>query len=425
MSDTKKRILLIAYNYPPLISPQSLRWFYLSRELAEDGYDIDVLTIRLPAAFSELSDRVPAVIRVHRVFPGPFHYLTYRFSREASRKEKRDKAAPDRRSITAGFLSALYFGVHKALSSVAVPDVYAEWVPFAVTKGRRLMGENAYDVIISSSEPRACHVVGFRLKGTTSVPWIADYGDPWLFPPGRKTGEKLERKLLPRMDAITFAAEGTRRLYLGRYPLLTDKDVRVVTQGFDPGMNTGAEGCRPPVGTFRIVYCGSLYKGLRDPMNFFDAVREIGSNDIEVLVAGRINEFADILRSPDFAQKITFLGFLPHLETLALQKGATVLLHIGNSTDIQVPGKVYEYFGAGRPVLCIRGSDADTSADLIIRYNRGTVTPNRKADIKEAILHMHDLWQQGKLDRSFSLGIEEEFTWKRQANVMKNVIEGL
>ena len=420
-----RRILLVAYNYPPLISPQSLRWFYLSRELATLGYDIDVLTIRLPAAFRELSDRVPESIRVHRVFPGPLHYLTYRFSREVSRKERREKKAPRCRSFAAGALSSLYFAVYKILSSVAVPDIYAEWVPFAVARGRRLVGENAYDIIISSSEPRACHIVGFLLKKKASVPWIADYGDPWLYRPGQKIAEKLERKLLSGMDALTFAAEGTKRLYLGRHHFLKDRDVRVVTQGFDPRMNAEAAGYRPPEGVFRIVYCGSLYKGLRDPMIFFDAVREIGRNDIEVLVAGRINQFADILRRPEFAGTITFLGFLPHLETLALQKGATVLLHIGNSTDVQVPGKVYEYFGTGRPILCIRGNDADTSAELILRYNRGLVTPNRKEDIKQAILRMNDLWRRGQLDNCFSLGPEEEFTWKRQAGIMKNVIEEL
>jgi hypothetical protein len=43
-----KRILIIAYSYPPLMEAQSIRWAHLSRELRLRGNEVDVLTIRLP-----------------------------------------------------------------------------------------------------------------------------------------------------------------------------------------------------------------------------------------------------------------------------------------------------------------------------------------------------------------------------------------
>src|SRR5690606_21504818 len=41
------QILLIAYEFPPSPSPQSLRWAYLARHLADRGHRISVLTIHL------------------------------------------------------------------------------------------------------------------------------------------------------------------------------------------------------------------------------------------------------------------------------------------------------------------------------------------------------------------------------------------
>jgi hypothetical protein len=49
------RILLIAYDYPPLSSPQAIRWYYLSRELARRGVELHVLVsciCSIPDAFT-------------------------------------------------------------------------------------------------------------------------------------------------------------------------------------------------------------------------------------------------------------------------------------------------------------------------------------------------------------------------------------
>ena len=42
--DTRRlRILLIAYEFPPSPSPQSLRWAYLANRLVAAGHDVHVL----------------------------------------------------------------------------------------------------------------------------------------------------------------------------------------------------------------------------------------------------------------------------------------------------------------------------------------------------------------------------------------------
>lgn len=431
-----KKVLLIAYNFPPLITPQSLRWFYLSRELSRKGFIVDVLTIKFPETAKDLLDELTDNIKQYRTFPGPFYYLTFKYSRENVTSEKENSLKSPSvfwKIISKVFwkiISKVYYKTFDILNALPIPDIYSEWLPFANRIGLNLINKNRYDVIISSSEPRVCHLVGYFIKKKSGIPWIADYGDPWIYPiptfrePNlkKKIIERIEKKILRELDAITVASEGIKKLYIERYPFLPEHRIHVVTQGFDPDMFSRVKEEKP--NKFRIVYCGSFYKNLRDPRAFFDAIKEIDNKDIEVIVVGIINEFADILRK-EFNNVIKYYGFVSHKESLSLQRSATVLLHIGNNTDVQIPGKIYEYIGAKKPILCIRGDNKDLSEDLIIKYNKGIVVNNSKEEIKGGILRFYELWRKGLLTSTFNLNDIEEFTWRKKAEEICNIIKAL
>src|SRR5690606_5879968 len=64
------RVLLVAYEFPPSPSPQSLRWAYLVRELHALGHDVHVLTADLGGETPGLP-AIPDGVHVHRTCPGP------------------------------------------------------------------------------------------------------------------------------------------------------------------------------------------------------------------------------------------------------------------------------------------------------------------------------------------------------------------
>jgi glycosyltransferase involved in cell wall biosynthesis len=376
-----------------------------------------------------LVDRIPGEVRVFRTFPGLFYHFTFRYSPEGRSGD--GAGAPSANAGLTRILADLHLKVCRMLNRLLVPDIYAEWLPFALPAGLRLLRKYPYDVIISSSEPRTCHVVAYLLKKQGDLPWIADYGDPWVYPlsssPDGPLKKRLlrtvERRMLHSADGVTVTAEGTRDLYLRDYPFLNGDTVHLVTQGFDPG--AFVEPANPRNRKFTIVYCGSFYERLRDPMPFLEAVAGFRSEDIEVIVAGRINRFADTLREAPYRGRVVFLGFLPHRESLALQKRADLLLHIGNATDVQVPGKIYEYLGARRPILAIEGGGSDPSSALIHRYNRGIVVRNEKEDIAQGLTTLYRQWKEGTLDARFDLGDIHDYTWERSAGVMNRILEKL
>jgi len=424
-NSARRHLLLIAYAFPPLVSPQSLRWYYLAKHLALKGYAVDVLTIRMPKSFYDSAYPLPDNVRIWRTFSGFFHGLTYMHSREKA-VEKADHAASNAVSRAWQIAQLVHANAYKILNAFLVPDLYAEWFPFATHMCLHLLRKHRYQSIISSSEPRINHLVSYVAARRSGSFWIADYGDPWVYPIPihyeptwkRRALSMIEQSILPRMGAITLTSKGAKDLYLSHYPSLSENDVHVIPQGCEPDDFNQIRATGAPI--FRIVYCGSFYRKIRDPGHFLQAVEEIDVKNLEVIVAGRNNDFAQILHSKS---NVRYLGFVSHHEVLALEKGASVLLHLGNSMEVQVPGKLYEYIGARRPILAIQNSQNDPLAGLIRKKNRGLVVENNKQKIKASILKLYSMWQQGTLETSFDLGQDHEFTWAKRADQFIEILE--
>lgn len=424
-----KSILLIAYNFPPLISPQSLRWFYLTRELLKLGYKIDVLTISMPSRFKDMIDMIPPQINVYRTTPGPFYYMTYKYSREDRHAQHADST--DKFSIDLWkYIYRLYLAIYSIGNLFFIPNLYTEWLPNAYFKGLSILKKNRYDLIISSSEPAVCHLVAYLLKKSFSIKWIADYGDPWIYPISTQKDyeikksliKKIEAKILKAVDFITVTAQGTQKLYLDNYTFLKDNKIKIITQGYSQDIFS-AVALNKDKNHFVLTYCGSFYKILRDPSQLFLALKELSIDDLKVEIVGRINEFEQCLKESPLDKIIHYKGFVNHLESITLEKNATALIFISNSTDTQIPGKIYEYIGAKRPILCITRDIKDPSARLILDTNRGIVVSDNKEDIKKGIKELYRLHKEGKLDTYFNLTDLTEYTWYNSAKKISEVIQ--
>lgn len=81
------RFLLIAYDFPPIPSPQALRWAYLVRELALAGHEVHVLAPDVPGYGAGGLPELPASVRIHRAWPGPFMALLARRQRQAQARQ--------------------------------------------------------------------------------------------------------------------------------------------------------------------------------------------------------------------------------------------------------------------------------------------------------------------------------------------------
>jgi hypothetical protein len=141
-----------------------------------------------------------------------------------------------------------------------------------------------------------------------------------------------------------------------------------------------------------LLFTGTFYRKFRNPEQLALSLRQLVDLPISFIVAGDNDPFASLFQGlPD----VQFLGKRDHFDCLDLQRNADVLVNLGNVQDFQVPGKVYEYLGAGPPILHIQTGPTDSSAELITLTGAGVVVQNRADAIAQEVRRLYALWQEG------------------------------
>jgi len=414
------KILLIAYAFPPLLEPQSIRWAYLTRELASLGHEIDVFTISMPDAYQDLLYLVSPRLRIFRIYPGIIEGTFFRAKGWVLGPETaaRDKKKPSRR-----ILRSFYWMARSTSNWMLVPDLRTEWLPFAYRRLRNLINDNPYDIIISSHEPGVSHICGYFAKKWSGIRWIGDFGDPLVAPYTpvwrRPLDGKLEHFLLKKMDGIIVTNAGLKAHFLRKYPFLREEKIVTFPQGFDANPSSLK---RERNRAFTLSYFGAFYEDFRNPKNFAQALRGLAPGQYKFVLAGRGESFLKYFEG--LADRFEYRGLIPHREALALQRASDLLINFANRQDYQVPGKGYEYLGAMRPILQISDVE-DEFSQLIKRLNRGLVVPNREREIADSIKYLYDLWVADKMGAVFDLSLVkvQDYSWEILARKVDQFLE--
>jgi glycosyltransferase involved in cell wall biosynthesis len=365
-----RRILYVAYFYPPSRDTGMLRSAAMVKWLRRLGHDVTVLTT---SAYGD--DGAAGVVRTADV------------QRWRARRQGRD-------SIGALFDSPTYSGRPHPLSKVLVPEaLVAAWLPFARSKALALARIQSFDCVITSSPPESVHAIGMALR-RRGTPWLADVRDGWTFEPlrpryptsaQRRLDEKLERRWLSAADAVVCvaepAAEDLRRRGIAE-PML-------ITNGWDPDA-TPEPG--PPTGLLdpdrvSLVYTGRFGSYGRDPQGLLDGLailardRPDDAARLELVIAGPLTDEESRLFARDVAPaRVVHAGSLERERALALQREADALLLVAQPTRSQLLNiKVFEYLASGRPILALA---AGTEAGRVVAEVGGEVV---RADDPAAI----------------------------------------
>jgi glycosyltransferase involved in cell wall biosynthesis len=168
-----------------------------------------------------------------------------------------------------------------------------------------------------------------------------------------------------------------------------------ITNGYDPDNFHPAVAPMPVRGPLRIAHTGSLHYG-RDPRPFrlfLDALRDYERDPcrpkrIQVTFIGHTFDLAAEIRRRGL-EEIAHAGKqVPYSQALAEMAGADVLLLL-HSPGIRmgIPAKLFEYIGAGRPILALAEPDGDVAWVLKEsgRFHR-IVPPTDPGRIKQTLL---------------------------------------
>ena len=159
-----------------------------------------------------------------------------------------------------------------------------------------------------------------------------------------------------------------------------------------------------------LLYTGSFYR-FRLPDELLAAVLLNPGVRLNVASANPPEELKKIAAL--HPQSVRLLGYMSHLAVLALQRQADVLVNIGNELPDQVPGKVYEYFGAGKPILHLSAKGFDGAVDMLAASGRALICANQRHAIQESLAMLQNAVVVGGLD----MGMDkvEQYSWQSLA----------
>lgn len=267
------------------------------------------------------------------------------------------------------------------------------WVEGAVAAGLEVTD---VDLVYASMSPFETAEAAAELARRLGKPWVADLRDPWaldemmVYPSSlhRRRAVARMRAALASADAVVMNTREAAREVRLRFPELRDRPVAAIPNGFDSADFAGPAPKRDDT-AFRIVHAGYLHTDLgrrlreagplRRALGGYEPGLDILTRShvvllralarvlerapeearrIELHLAGRLSDAdrAAIDAEPDAAQLVRTPGYLSHDETLGLVRAADLLflpmhdLPAGRRTRI-VPGKTYEYVAARRPLL--------------------------------------------------------------------------
>jgi glycosyltransferase involved in cell wall biosynthesis len=207
-----------------------------------------------------------------------------------------------------------------------------------------------------------------------------------------RAAEILERTVVRRADAIVFTTRTNMEENRAFYGSALAGKFHLVRNGCD---RAEFEGLTPPArdDRFTILHAGSMYGGRR-PSTFLKAIaslRDRGVIDARSFCFRQMGRVA--LAGFDLATESARLGLQGLVETVATQPrrdvlremmGASCLLLLQPGTTVSIPGKLFEYFAAGRPILAI--AEAGETADLVRASGSGlAVLPDDQRGLEQAI----------------------------------------
>lgn len=399
-----KKVLIIAYYWPPAGGPGVQRWLKFVKYLPH--FDIEPIVYipenpHYPIEDATLVAEIPKDVVIHR---HPI-FEPYRLaSLVSSKKTKR---------ISSGIIqtkdpSLLEKGMLWIRGNFFIPDARKYWVKPSVKYLSALLKEEQINTVITTGPPHSVHLIGEQLKQKHTVKWIADFRDPWtsigyhkklrLTKASRKKHKFLEHLVLNKADRLLVTSQTTKK----EFAAITEKPISVITNGYDSNYQGGANLDQ----RFTIAHIGSLLAG-RNPKNLWKALSDLASENelfrtaLQLDFIGVVSqEVMDSLYRYELGPYINLKGYVSHKEAMRKQQQAQLLLLIeidSEETKGIIPGKLFEYMAARRPILGV-GPKEWEAGQLILETNSGAVfNYENLIELKDLIKNWFEKYRESTL----------------------------
>ena len=439
MSSKRKRVLFVAYLFPPVGGVGVHRATKFVKYLPDFGWDCSVLTASNPSAplFDEsLLKNIPAetIIRKAKTYePG--------YAMKSMVSASHGTAKPS------GLKSAILSGVKSVARSVSnfvlQPDPQILWRPGAVREGLKLLREIPHDAIIATGPPFSSFLVGAALAQKTGVPLMLDYRDEWsisnAYWENKKQGRianwiqtRTQRQaILAAQSLLATTPSSAAAVAEAAREAGSSAPYTHIYNGFDPD-DFASHDAVPVVkkdygrgiGLYRMSFIGTLWN-LNSIAPLVDAICQLASTNpqlvshLELVCAGRktADQEAQLDRLNGLPCHVVRLPFVEHSEAVQLMRASDSLLML--NTDLPetkriINAKTFEYMAAKRPVFVVapEGDVWDILRDLpgtvlCEPSDVGGINQRLSLEIERhrcGVHHDDDHWEIGRFERRHLAG---------------------
>ena len=314
-----------------------------------------------------------------------------------------------------------------------IPDNKISWSKKAAKKVDEILSNEQFDALFVTSPPFSSFYFLSQLKKKHNIPLFADYRDLWFgsyfafYPtPFHKLSHKKKEYLsLKAADRILVTNRKIKEKLIKTYPFLTFDDVVIISHGFDKEDFDKISAQPKPSNKMVLMYSG-IFLVYSTPKYFLKAFKKITierpdiASNIELHFVGFLRkENQNLIRNLKLQPFIKDHGYVNHDESVAKLKSADVLwFMVGKRRNIDaiLPGKVYEYLAAQKPVIaCV----PDGAAKMAIEESGAgfTCKPDDIEDIKNTILKVYDLYKKDQLPKP-----SEEFLSKFRRDLLSETL---
>ena len=432
-----RRVLIIAYYWPPSGGSGVQRWLKMSKYFPENGWQPVIYTAdgaEYPVEDSSLEkDIAPETEVIKRKIIEPYSF--YKKFLGIKKDEK----------IKAGFINE---GKKKSSwkedisvwlrGNLFIPDARCWWIRPSVRFLEKYLQKNPVDAIISTGPPHSMHLIAKELHKKLSIPWIADFRDPWtdidyfcklkLTKRSLRKHHRLQHEVLTQADKVVMVGWNWAKGLEAHGA----KDVAVITNGYD----FNAEELSGKVELsqdFTISHIGVI-REMKNAEVFWSALGELVKDDqlkefsksLRIRLIGQVdNSVVNYVKKYNLDDNIEIVPYIPHEKVLIEQIYSQVLLLLINNSHSAkglMTGKIFEYMASGRPIFAIGPVDGDIARVLDETKTGVIVDFEDKEGMKNVIIDMFNKYKDNQLVTNKSKNIEK-YSRRSLAKDYVNIIE--
>lgn len=322
-----KRVLMVAFHFPPSGAVASQRAHKFARYLPEFGWE-PIVVARLPDPLQPRDESFAGT-------PAPAEVLE-----------------PSERSRMLGLLPRSW--IDPVRRFFCLPDEETGWRKLLRRRLPELVERHRPDLLWANSVPTGSLVASAAAARETGIPLVVDFHNEWTrnmyYRPATRWHDaahhRMEREVIETARAVTTLNPMHTEDLRARFPAAR---VETIENGCDPEdypVDPPDPSRRPIV----FTYAGAVY-GFQSPAPFLSALAETGLRDVEVRIVGdRFNQFS----TGTWPFPVSIEGHRTHRELGAIfSKSDAFFLCLEPPAARQLPAKLYEYLRAGRPTFGI------------------------------------------------------------------------